>query len=142
MCFTVPGSRSRWVAAFRLSEKTCGTRQRDAHKHCIAMRQPSGSAHKKDDDLDNEEQDLGMLEFDGVLLQDRCAAPASNNLLATVAWPFLATWSDGACAARRAMEEIKSGLMSEGGDFCFGCAFVCCASVGMIFFILYFDLPV
>tara|TARA_B100000787_G_scaffold164383_1_gene147021 strand:- start:480 stop:602 length:123 start_codon:yes stop_codon:yes gene_type:complete len=40
------------------------------------------------------------------------------------------------------MEEIKSGLMSEGGDFCFGCAFVCCASVGMIFFILYFDLPV
>ena len=108
----------------------------------VAMRQPSGSAHKKNDDLDNEEQDLDMLEFDGVLLQDRCAAPASPNLLATAAWPLLATWSDGVCAARRAMEEIKSGLMSEGGDFCFGCAFVCCASVGMIFFILYFDLPV
>ena len=108
----------------------------------VAMPQPSGSAHKKNDDLDNEEQDLDMLEFDGVLLQDRCAAPASPNLLATAAWPFLATWSDGVCAARRAMEEIKSGLMSEGGDFCFGCAFVCCASVGMIFFILYFDLPV
>lgn len=76
------------------------------------MRQPNGSAHKKNDDLGNEEQDLDMFEFDGVLLQDR------------------------------AMEEIKSGLMSEGGDFCFGCAFVCCASVGMIFFILYFDLPV
>ena len=108
----------------------------------VAMRQPSGSDHKKNDDLDNEEQDLDMLEFDGVLLQDRCAAPASPNLLATAAWPLLATWSDGVCAARRALEEIKSGLMSEGGDFCFGCAFVCCASVGMIFFILYFDLPV
>ena len=48
---------------------------------------------------------------------------------------------EGVCACR-AMEEIKSGLMSEGRDFCFGSAFVCCASVGMIFFILYFDLPV
>ena len=51
----------------------------------VAMRQPSGSDHKKNDDLDNEEQDLDMLEFDGVLLQDRCAAPASPNLLATAA---------------------------------------------------------
>ena len=84
----MPGSPACWVAAFRLSEKSCRSRQARAQKHCVAMRQPSGSAHKKDDDLDNEEQDLGMLEFDGVLLQDRCAAPASNNLLATVAWPL------------------------------------------------------
>ena len=55
------------------------------------MRQPNGSAHKKNDDLGNEEQDLDMFEFDGVLLQDRCVAPASPNLLATAAWPFLAT---------------------------------------------------
>ena len=40
------------------------------------------------------------------------------------------------------MEQIKSGLMSEGADVCVGCAFVCCASVGMCFLILYFDLPV
>ena len=41
------------------------------------MRQPSiGSAHKKNDDIGNEEQDLDALEFDGVLLQDRCAEPA------------------------------------------------------------------
>ena len=51
-----------------------------------AMRQPSsGSAHKKNDDIGNEEQDLDALEFDGVLLQDRCAEPASPNLLATAA---------------------------------------------------------
>ena len=50
------------------------------------MRQPSsGSAHKKNDDIGNEEQDLDALEFDGVLLQDRCAEPASPNLLATAA---------------------------------------------------------
>ena len=51
-----------------------------------AMRQPSsGSAHKKNDDIGNEEQDLDALEFDGVLLQDRCAEPASPNPLATAA---------------------------------------------------------
>ena len=110
------------------------------------MRQPSsGSAHKKNDDIGNEEQDLDALEFDGVLLQDRCAEPASPNLLATAAsgTHFFGSGvsCEGVCACR-AMEEIKSGLMSEGRDFCFGCAFVCCASVGMIFFILYFDLPV
>lgn len=47
------------------------------------MRQPSsGSAHKKNDDIGNEEQDLDTLEFDGVLLQDRCAEPASPNAAA------------------------------------------------------------
>ena len=76
----------------------------------------------------------------------RCAASGSVRC-ASLAQPAgdcgLALFGDvTVCAARRAMEEIKSGLMSEGGDFCFGCAFVCCASVGMIFFILYFDLPV
>ena len=64
------------------------------------MRQPSGSAHKKNDDLDNEERDLDMLEFDSVLFQDRCAAPASPNLLVTVAGPFWTTWSDGVCCSQ------------------------------------------
>ena len=55
-------------------------------RRAAAMRQPSsGSAHKKNDDIGNEEQDLDALEFDGVLLQDRCAEPASPNPLATAA---------------------------------------------------------
>ena len=59
---------------------------RAARPRAAAMRQPSsGSAHKKNDDIGNEEQDLDALEFDGVLLQDRCAEPASPNLLATAA---------------------------------------------------------
>ena len=58
----------------------------DTARATAAMRQPSsGSAHKKNDDIGNEEQDLDALEFDGVLLQDRCAEPASPNLLATAA---------------------------------------------------------
>ena len=112
-------------------------------RRAAAMRQPSsGSAHKKNDDIGNEEQDLDALEFDGVLLQDRCASP-NPPCDRGLRRPFFGSGvsCEGVCACR-AMEEIKSGLMSEGRDFCFGCAFVCCASVGMIFFILYFDLPV
>ena len=68
------------VFAFYLPADTA----RDGRR--AAMRQPSsGSAHKKNDDIGNEEQDLDALEFDGVLLQDRCAEPASPNLLATAA---------------------------------------------------------
>ena len=65
----------------------CPPTARDARRGPrAAMRQPSSeSAHKKNDDIGNEEQDLDALEFDGVLLQDRCAEPASPNPLATAA---------------------------------------------------------
>ena len=49
------------------------------------------------------------------------------------------TWCVPVC---RAMEAIKQGVLSEGGDALCGCAFVCCASLAMFFFIIYFDLPV
>ena len=72
------------ICSISLPAKTA----RDARRprRAAAMRQPSsGSAHKKNDDIGNEEQDLDALEFDGVLLQDRCAEPASPNPLATAA---------------------------------------------------------
>ena len=45
------------------------------------MRQPSGTAHKKNDDHDDAQQE--QAEFDG-MLQERCAVPASPNLQASV----------------------------------------------------------
>ena len=76
-CTRFPSGFAVYLPA-RRQRATCGPR--------AAMRQPSSeSAHKKNDDIGNEEQDLDALEFDGVLLQDRCAEPASPNLLATAA---------------------------------------------------------
>ena len=77
-CTRFPSGFAVYLPA-RRQRATCGPR-------AAAMRQPSSeSAHKKNDDIGNEEQDLDALEFDGVLLQDRCAEPASPNLLATAA---------------------------------------------------------
>ena len=77
---------SGYSAVYLPARQDSARRGPPACASAAAMRQPSsGSAHKKNDDIGNEEQDLDALEFDGVLLQDRCAEPASPNLLATAA---------------------------------------------------------